>query len=134
MQVTNDKECRIYVDIITGKNCRQFSLLTWNSFIGQFVRGKRIKWWKGEIFILTRCFFYLIEELLSKLVRRLVLYLFLDPFISFYLFKISVGERIVRNLQEVSSILNIYKCIYKILKIVYGFERKNNDYNIKVKH
>ena len=25
------------MDIMTGKNCRQFSLLTWNSFIGQFV-------------------------------------------------------------------------------------------------
>ena len=28
---------RIYVDIFTGENCRQFSLLKWTSFIGQFV-------------------------------------------------------------------------------------------------
>ena len=28
---------RIYVDIMTGENCCQFRLLTWNSFIGQFV-------------------------------------------------------------------------------------------------
>ena len=28
---------RIYVDIMKGKNCRQFRLLTWNSFIGKFV-------------------------------------------------------------------------------------------------
>ena len=28
--------CKIYVDNMTGKNC-QFSLLTWDSFIGQFV-------------------------------------------------------------------------------------------------
>ena len=28
---------RIYVDIMTRENCRQFRLLTWNSFIGQFV-------------------------------------------------------------------------------------------------
>ena len=27
----------IYVIIMTGKNCRQFMLLTWKSFIGQFV-------------------------------------------------------------------------------------------------
>ena len=29
--------CRIYVDIMPGKNCRQFSLLTWNSFIVKFI-------------------------------------------------------------------------------------------------
>ncbi len=30
--------CRIYVDIMTGeKKFRQFSLLAWNLFIGQFV-------------------------------------------------------------------------------------------------
>ena len=28
---------RISLDIMTGKNCHQFSLLTLNSFIGQFV-------------------------------------------------------------------------------------------------
>ena len=28
---------RIYIDIMKGKNCCQFSLLTWNSFMGQFV-------------------------------------------------------------------------------------------------
>ena len=38
MDVTNINGCRIYVDITTGKNCRQFTLLTWNSLIGQFVR------------------------------------------------------------------------------------------------
>ena len=29
--------CRIYVDIMAGKNCPKFSMLTWNSFFGQFV-------------------------------------------------------------------------------------------------
>ena len=29
--------CRIFMDIMTWENCRQFSLLAWNSFIGQFV-------------------------------------------------------------------------------------------------
>ena len=28
---------RIYVDIMTGEKCSQFRLLTWISFIGQFV-------------------------------------------------------------------------------------------------
>ena len=28
---------RIYVDIMTGENCRKFWLLTWTSSIGQFV-------------------------------------------------------------------------------------------------
>ena len=28
---------KIYVDIMTGENCRQFRLKTWNLFIGQFV-------------------------------------------------------------------------------------------------
>ena len=35
--------CRINMDIMTGENCRQFSLLTWNSFIGQFVHPVRGK-------------------------------------------------------------------------------------------
>ena len=30
-------EYRIYVDIMTRENCRQIRLLTWTSFIGQFV-------------------------------------------------------------------------------------------------
>ena len=29
--------CKIYMDIMTGKNCRQLRLLTWTSFIYQFV-------------------------------------------------------------------------------------------------
>ena len=29
--------CGIYMDIKTGENCRQFSLLPWNLFTGQFV-------------------------------------------------------------------------------------------------
>ena len=29
--------CRICLDIMTGKNCHKFRLLTLNSFIGQFV-------------------------------------------------------------------------------------------------
>ena len=29
---------RIYLDIMTGENCRQFRLLTWTSFIVQFVQ------------------------------------------------------------------------------------------------
>ena len=33
---------RIYVDTITGENCRQFRLLTWNSFICQFVHPVRV--------------------------------------------------------------------------------------------
>ena len=32
-----DNGYKIYVDIITGENCRQFRLLTWTSLIGQFV-------------------------------------------------------------------------------------------------
>ena len=28
-----------YMDISTGENFRQFSLLTWNSFFGQFVHS-----------------------------------------------------------------------------------------------
>ena len=38
------------MDIMTGKNCRQLSLLTSNSLIGQFVHpvgGKR-RWGKGD--------------------------------------------------------------------------------------
>ena len=43
---------RIYVDIMTGGKCRQFSLLTWISLIGKFVhplrgevlRVKRLDW------------------------------------------------------------------------------------------
>ncbi len=27
----------MYMDIMTRENCRQFRLLTWTSFIGQFV-------------------------------------------------------------------------------------------------
>ena len=39
---------RIYVDIMTGENCRQFKLLTQNSSIGQFdhLVGSR-GWSKG---------------------------------------------------------------------------------------
>ena len=33
--INNINGCRIYVDIMTGQNCRQFRLLTWTSFIGQ---------------------------------------------------------------------------------------------------
>ena len=29
--------CRIYVDVLTGKICRQTILLTWYSIIGQFL-------------------------------------------------------------------------------------------------
>ena len=36
--------CRIYMDILAGKNCRQFRLLTWNSCIGQLVHQL-----KGEV-------------------------------------------------------------------------------------
>ena len=32
----NINVCRTYVDIMTGENYHQFSLLTWNSFNGQF--------------------------------------------------------------------------------------------------
>ena len=32
-----DNGFRIYIDIMTGKKWRQFSLLTGNSFVGQFV-------------------------------------------------------------------------------------------------
>ena len=46
---------RIYVDIMTGENCRQFRLLTWTSFIGQLVfhyaRGDGVKWVGGGIVI-----------------------------------------------------------------------------------
>ena len=48
-----------------GKNYRQFSFLTWNSFIGQFfhpVGGDRVKGWKREIVILARCVFHFIRE------------------------------------------------------------------------
>ena len=38
--------CRIYVDITTGENCRPFRLLTWTSFIGQFIQKK--KRWSGD--------------------------------------------------------------------------------------
>ena len=35
----------IQVDIMTGKNLHQFWLLTWNSFIGQFIhKSKALKW------------------------------------------------------------------------------------------
>ena len=39
MDVTNINGCRIYVDIMTGKYCRQFSLVTWNSRGGDVVKG-----------------------------------------------------------------------------------------------
>ena len=40
----------IYVDILTGEICRQFSLQIWTSFIGQFViqtssRRKGVDWY-----------------------------------------------------------------------------------------
>ena len=51
---------------MSGENC-QFRLLTWNSFIGQFVypvagMGWGNSGWKGGIVILARCMFYLIHE------------------------------------------------------------------------
>ena len=35
---------RIYVDILKGENCRQLMLLTWTSFIGQFVHQEGRSW------------------------------------------------------------------------------------------
>ena len=56
--------CKIYVDIMTGENYRQFSLLTRNSFIGQFVHPiwmgvNGINEVEGEIFILAHCMFHI---------------------------------------------------------------------------
>ena len=34
---SNETGCRIHVDIMTGEYFRQFILLTWNAFIGQFI-------------------------------------------------------------------------------------------------
>ena len=49
---------------MTGENCRQFSLLTWKTFIGQSVHqevGEGMGW-KGGIVILARCNFHFIRE------------------------------------------------------------------------
>ena len=46
---------------MTGKNCHQFSLVTWNSFIGQFVNPIEGGWKEG-IVILARCKFHFIRE------------------------------------------------------------------------
>ena len=46
----------IYVDIITGEKCRQIRLLTWASFIGQFVHAvkeDRVNWVDWGIVILA---------------------------------------------------------------------------------
>ena len=43
------------MDIMTGGNCRQLSLLTWNPCIGQFVhpeRGEDINVVEGEMLII----------------------------------------------------------------------------------
>ena len=40
--------CRIYFDIMTGKICRQFRLLTWNSLFDQLFQRDRVKGVEGE--------------------------------------------------------------------------------------
>ncbi len=45
-----DNGYRIYVDIMTGKNCNQFRLLTWILFIGQFVHSLVKGWMEGSLF------------------------------------------------------------------------------------
>ena len=47
-----------YMDILTGEICRQFRLLIWASFIGQFFhpakgKSKGLKGWIGGIVILA---------------------------------------------------------------------------------
>ena len=39
-----NNECKIYVDIMAGGTCRQFSFLTWNSFKGQFINPVGEEW------------------------------------------------------------------------------------------
>ena len=48
---------RIYVDIMTGETCRQFSLLTWTLFIGQFVHqvGGGVKGGYGGWIVILAC-------------------------------------------------------------------------------
>ena len=53
----------IYVDILTGKTCCQFRLLTWTSFIGQFVhlRGGEGMDMRVGIVISASCEFHFIR-------------------------------------------------------------------------
>ena len=53
--------CRIYMDIMTGEKCRQFTLLTWNSLISQFVHPVGDEE-KRKIDILARCEFHFIRQ------------------------------------------------------------------------
>ena len=49
-----------YVDILTGENCRQFSLIIWTPFIGQFVHPVGMKG-MGKVVILASCEYYFIR-------------------------------------------------------------------------
>ena len=78
---------RIYVDIITGGNCRQFRLLTWLSLIGPFFHpvggggyGKGAGCW--DIVILARCKFHLLEYMIIWCTNPLFLFLIYSSVIN----------------------------------------------------
>ena len=55
LPIRNNNGYMIYVDLLTGENCRQFSLLIWTSFVGQFVHpvegeGMRFGRWTEDYF------------------------------------------------------------------------------------
>ena len=67
MRLASEINCknkyRIYVDIKTRENCRQYMLLTLKSFIGQFVNPiGREDWSKSGIVTLARCELHFIRE------------------------------------------------------------------------
>ena len=56
--------CTIEIEYITGENCRQFRLLKWTSFIGQFIHlvgGDGIMGMDREVVILASTKFHFIR-------------------------------------------------------------------------